>query len=368
MKVLHVLNELRPSGAETMLRLGAGPWQERGLELEVLSVGDAAGPYAAQLAEVGYRVHHHPLRPVHRFLPSYQRLLRAGRFDVVHVHPERANFLLAATARAVGRSAVVRTVHNVFSFRGRLRLERQIQRAVLRRLGVAHVAVGESVAEMERRNFRNPTRLIRNTYDVGRFRPASDTEREQARDGLGLSSGAFVVAVIGNCSEVKNHRVLFEALAHPLAPASTSLLHVGLENESATGERRLAEELGRGDRVRFMGFVEDIVPVLRAADCYAMPSRYEGLAVTALEMLGGGVPAILADVPGLKDLRPHVPDAWWIEPRAEPLAEALADIARLPDEHRARWSRQTAATIRDRFGVERHVTAYRELYQELTGR
>jgi len=363
-KVLHVLNELKPSGAERMLRLAAGPWLRDGLELEVLSTGSEPGPYASTLAEAGYVVHHIPLYPVQRFLTAYRQLLRDSRFTVVHVHPERANFLLAMMARTVGRAGVVRTVHNVFGFRGRLRLERRVQRAILRRAGVLHVSVGQSVAAMERESFGNPTVVVRNTFDEARFRPASQVERWQARAEFDVAAEQLLAVVVGNCSDVKNHQALIRAVALPPASAFR-VLHVGLEDEAATHERKLAEDLGLGDRVQFLGFIDDVPRLLHAADAFVMPSLYEGLSIAALETLACGLPSVLADVPGLRDLRPHVADAWWIAPVPESISIALEEIAAMSAADRIGWSSKTAATIRREFGVDRHVRGYLECYRKV---
>jgi glycosyltransferase involved in cell wall biosynthesis len=364
MRILHVLNELQPSGAETMLRLAAAPWREHGLELEILSVGDELGTYAGALRDAGYLIHHIPLEPVGPFVAAYRRLLRDRRYDVVHVHQERANLLLAGFARTIGRAGVVRTVHNVFAFDGRLRLERRLQRAVLRGLGVIHVAIGDSVQASERRRFGNRTVRVLNTYDEDRFHLPAPGERQAARRRYGLGESDFVVAVVGNCSRVKNHEALLRALALPGTPVA-QLLHVGLEDEAQTGERRLAEQLGLGEGTRFLGFVEDVASVFHAADCFAMPSLYEGVGIAALETLACGVPAVLADVPGLRDLREHVPDAWWVEPRPEPVARALAEAAELDADASRAWGETAATAVRETFGVQRHVEGYLNVYRSV---
>ncbi|WP_052667109.1 glycosyltransferase [Nitriliruptor alkaliphilus] len=367
MKILHVLNEIRPSGAETMLRIAAEPWKERGLDLEVLSVGNDVGPYAPTLARAGYRIHHIPLYPVGHFVSAYVRLQRTGRYDVVHVHPERANFLLAAVPRVISRAGVIRTIHTVFAFEGRLRLERRLQRALLRSTGVVHVAIGASVESSERRRFGNRTVRVVNTFDEARFRPATAMERRRARSQLDLRDEDFVVVVLGNCAQVKNHAALIEALAMPAAPAAT-LLHVGIEREAETGERELVDRHGLSGQVEFLGFVDDVPAILQAADCFAMPSHHEGFPVAALEALGCGIPSVLADVPGLRDLRPHLPFAWWVAPHPEPIAGALAEVARMDGGSRQHWVDRAAAMVRDQFGVEAYVDAYRQLYREVARR
>lgn len=364
MRVLHVLNRLRPSGAETMLRLAAGPWQREGVELEIMCLGSELGEYAPSLLDVGYRIHHLPLRPVHRFVPSFMSFLWAGDYDIIHVHPERANIAIATAARFVGRAGVVRTIHSNFNFEGKLRWKRRMQRAFLQRSGVRHVAIGESVAETEMTTFDNPTSVIFNTFDEHRFRPPLQEEREQARTALGLADPELAVVMVGNCSRTKNHRAVFEALALPSAPP-VRLFHVGIEDEESFGERQLVAQLGLSDRVDFLGFHGDVPSLLHAADCFVMPSHYEGMSIAGLEALACGVPCILADVVGLRDLRAHVPDIWWVTPDPASIADALAGVAELDEEQLHRWRMTTAPLIRERFGIARHSSAYLKLYREL---
>jgi glycosyltransferase involved in cell wall biosynthesis len=122
------------------------------------------------------------------------------------------------------------------------------------------------------------------------------------------------------------------------------------------------------ERLVFQGFVDDVVPLLHAADAYVMPSLYEGLSVAALEMLGGGLPAVLADVPGISDLRQHIPDAIWVDPTPASVAAGLERVSQLSASDRQRWSTETAARVRDIFGVERFAQEYVRLYEELARR
>lgn len=364
MKVLHILNEILPSGAETMLRLAAPSWIQHGVELHALSVGSVVGTFAPSLEEAGFQIHHLPLVPANRFVPLFVKHLRQGRYDVVHIHPERANVMFAVLARVVVRAGVVRTVHNNFAFAGRLGLERRIQRALLRSLGVIHVSVGESVAATETRHFGNRTVLVHNMFDEARFRPPTREERRIAREMLGLGPSEFAVLIIGNCSAVKNHHAVFEALALTGIP-EFRVLHAGLEVEDLMGERALIDRLGLTGHVSFLGFVADVPKLLHAADCFAMPSLYEGFSVSALEMLGGGLPSVLADVPGLRDLKRHAPGAWWVPPEASVIAAALEEIAALGAEERRARAEATARMIRESFGVSQHVDKYLRIYRRV---
>jgi glycosyltransferase involved in cell wall biosynthesis len=355
--VLRVLAELRPSGVEANLRATAPFWPHHGVEIEILATGASLGPYAPVLAETGYRIHHIPLHPAGRFAPRFLSLVRAGGYDVVHVHPERANVFVAGLARVTGRP-VVRSVHNVFAYQGWLRRERLIQRAVLRRLGIIHVAVSTSVAAAEWRYFRNPTHRIFNCYDDTRFRPPSAEERATSRRALGVNDGDVVLASVGNCSPVKNHAAVLRALPFVGTDVPVVYVHVGLEQADAR-ERAEARALGLGGAARFLGQVNDVSAVLAAADIFVMPSRYEGLANAALEALGCGLPAILSDVPGLRDLADLVPGIRWATPEPVAIAKAIAEAVASPSQD----SRAAVASAaREHFGIEAHVARYADLY------
>lgn len=347
-----------------MLRLAAPYWQAACCELEVLSLGDDVGPYAAALAEAGMLIHHIPLRPVVPFLLHFSRLLRRGSYDIVHVHTERANFFLMVLARLFAGKNVIRTIHSVFDFRGRLQLERRLQRRVLRHVGAIHVAVSPSVCDAELRNFGNRTITIPNTYDDQRFRPPTPAERQIARQHFEIEGDEFVAAMVGNCGWVKNHEAVIRAIALPEMP-TIRVLHAGFDADAEPREQKLAEQLDVADQVNFLGFVDDVPGLLHAADCFVMPSHYEGFGVAAAEAMACGLVPVLADVPGLCDFREDVPGVRWAQPRADSLGNALAQIARLsPDERLAGASRASKA-VATKFGLEKHSTLYLKLYETL---
>jgi glycosyltransferase involved in cell wall biosynthesis len=58
--------------------------------------------------------------------------------------------------------------------------------------------------------------------------------------------------------------------------------------------KRLAADLGVADRVRFLGWVDDVRPLLAAATVCVMPSRFEPLGNVVLEAWTQGVPMVAA--------------------------------------------------------------------------
>lgn len=361
-RVLHVLNELRPSGAEVMLRSAAAQWEVHGIEADVLAVAPTPGVFAEDLRSAGYGVLHDGA-PLRRVPARLRHLVATGRYDVVHLHAERGNFYFALAALSAG-AAVVRTVHGIFGFQGLLRAERTLQRLILSRVGVLHVCVGSSTADNERRRFGNPSEIVENWYD-GSFRPPTPQERVRARTALGLDHRDMVAVSVGNCAPVKRHEAILEAMAHPAGPPHLVYLHVG-EEDVECSERGLAARLGVADRVRFLGRGHPLT-ALHAADVFVMPSVREGLGLAAVEALATGLPAVLADAPGLRDVAGASPAASLTDVAPEHLAAAISSAARPPLGVRAGAGGESR-TLQDRFGMPRGVARYAEVYQRTARR
>jgi len=64
----------------------------------------------------------------------------------------------------------------------------------------------------------------------------------------------------------------------------------------------LAEELGVGSKVLFLGYREDVSELYSIFDVYCLPSLYEGMPITILEAMASGVPIAATDVLGINGL------------------------------------------------------------------
>ncbi len=365
LKVLHVLAELRPSGAEVLLRSAAPFFADHGVECDILATGKVVGDYAPALQAAGYRIHHIPYAPTVEFFTSVARFAKRGGFDVVHLHSERAFIAYVLAARRVGVRNLVRTVHNTFQFDGFLRLRRGIERRLAERLGVRFVAISDGVDRNERRRFGTAPVVIQNWFDSRHFQPPTAQQRDRARVSLGIGPDEYALITVGHCSEVKNHGALIAALAR-FDAVRWRYLHVGLE-QAGQPERALALQLGVLERIEFVGARDDVRPLLHAADLYLMPSRYEGFGIAAVEALATGLPALLADVPGLGDLRQHLPDLVYCEPQVDDIAAALAPFLAAGVGADAGAARRSQ-TVHELFGAAGGARAYCELYARVAGR
>jgi glycosyltransferase involved in cell wall biosynthesis len=209
-------------------------------------------------------------------------------------------------------------------------------------------------------------------YD-GLPRAAGRGDRTRARAQFGLEPDDFVVALLGRISAWKGQDLLARALAEPaLAERPVVGLIAGSPWPGAEGPlrklERLTEELELGDRLRLVGFRDDIGTLFAAADAVAVPStRQEPFGLVALEAAAAGLPVVAAAHGGLPEIIRHEETGLLVEPN-DPAALAAA-LRRLADDRDAAAAMGAAAAVdvTARFRPGATVAAVETLYDELLG-
>lgn len=304
MKLLHILNEINFSGAEVMLNLAAPIFKENGFELHALSTGNNIGDYAEVLEKAGYKINHIPFSKHPKYFWRLYKELKKEKFDVVHIHPEKAFVWHALIAKIAGAKIIVRTVHSIFNFNGILRIRKYFARWFAREiLKIKFHSISDSVQQVEEDNFSNPTKKIYNWIDERKFYPVNSLgEKKELRKRLGISEDKFVIISVGACSPVKRHYFIIEALKKIIEKVPNVVyLHLG-SGELLNDEMELAQKLGVIDNIIFAGQKENVRDYLAASDLFVMVSEYEGLGNSALEAMFCGLPLIVYDTYGLRDV------------------------------------------------------------------
>jgi glycosyltransferase involved in cell wall biosynthesis len=159
--------------------------------------------------------------------------------------------------------------------------------------------------------------------DLDRFTLA---DRAIAKAAKGLSGP--VIATLGALIPRKGQALVIEALAR--LPGATLLL-IG-EGPDRPALLALAARLGMTDRVRLLGSVPhaDLPGWLAACDVMALPSASEGLANAWVEALACGVPLVISEAGGARELidRPEAGRIVAREPGA--IREAIAALLATP--------------------------------------
>lgn len=121
----------------------------------------------------------------------------------------------------------------------------------------------------------------------------NDEIRDRIRKELDLMD-SFVIGNVGRLRPQKNHTYLMDIFKAVSDMDSTAVLVCAGNGELEDCIKEKAKRLGIADRIKFLGFRNDVNDIMQAFDLLVMPSLFEGLPVTGVEAQAIGIPALFA--------------------------------------------------------------------------
>jgi sugar transferase (PEP-CTERM/EpsH1 system associated) len=213
-----------------------------------------------------------------------------------------------------------------------------------------------------------PARRIHQIYngvDAVRFQPAAGVRA--ALPGCPFDApGHWLIGTVGRMAAVKNQLLLARAFvrARTLDPGFAAVARLVLVGDGPLRAQALAvlQEGGSADAAWLPGERADVPDVMRALDCFVLPSLAEGISNTILEAMASGLPVVATAVGGNAEL---VDDGRTgrVVPNNDTEAMAAALLALWRDQGRtAAMGAAGRAEVEKRFSLQAMVAAYQNLY------
>lgn len=197
------------------------------------------------------------------------------------------------------------------------------------------IAVSDHVAEALRASSVPATRVttVYNGIDAPTLIAEGQVAGSRVRAELGIPATAPLVLMVANIRRWKGQHVVLQALTH-LPPALRSTVHLIFVGGTASGDlsyagelRETVQRIGASERVRFLGWRDDIGALVSAADVALHASiTPEPFGRVVVEALAVGTPVIASSLGGPAEI--ITPDCGRLfDPTApETLAAALVEV------------------------------------------
>jgi len=328
---------------------------------EVLGAS-APGPWTAELEQEG--ITHVSIPALRRSwspaadmraLIDLVKAFRRHRPLIVHTHTPKAGVLGRVGARIAGVPLVVNTVHGLYGY-DRPGLRRWIPlllEGMAARFSDFEFCQSQEDLDTLRRLHAvgvDRSAYLGNGVDLSRFNPAI-IDRTEARERLGIGPDSVVVGTVGRLVWEKGYREFF-AMADRFQRLGRHVdvlvagPHEPVKRDAVPGN--VIDDLSRQGTVRFLGMRADIPWVYRAMDIFVLPSYREGFPRSAVEAAAMGLPLVLTDIRGCREVVREGSNGFLIPPKD---ADALFDrVERLT----------TDLDLRTRLGLESRRRALAE--------
>lgn len=236
-------------------------------------------------------------------------IVRNERFDIVHCHGARANFIAASVKSKIG-VPLVTTMHSDYrlDFDG---VYRKITYTTLNILSLAkidyYIAVSSSFKKMlVNRNFE-PNRIFTVYNGMDYCAPFSYESKSDflSRFSIIENKDELFVGIIGRHDFVKGHDIFMRGCVKLAKKIKNVRFLLAGSGDGEKALKEIAEKEGLSDRFVFCGFIKDIYSFINAIDVNCITSRSESFPYMLLEGARlkkatvssnvGGIPDIITD-------------------------------------------------------------------------
>lgn len=325
------------------------------------------------------KIHAHPIpiekSPIHlaanfRAFRQVRRLIDREGIDLIHCHNPMGGVVARLAARFSRRKPrVIYTAHGLHYYEGAPKINwllfYPVERALARCTNCIITINSEDCESAKKLHLRQGG-IVRQIHGVGvdmeRFQPRPEM-REVVRSGLGIPEDGFHIVTAAELNENKNQSLVIQALKR----LNDRGIYYTICGKGPCRQRleELIRQNGLEDRVRLLGYRTDMEDILQSADCFAFPSRREGLGIAAVEALACGIPVIASDNRGTKEyMQDGINGIVCPSDDLNVLCKALRKF-RTDPAYRARLGAQCRPSVA-RFDISDTDARMRSIYKEVT--
>ena len=216
-------------------------------------------------------------------------------YKILHSHSRSHASIYLPIARKYGLKTIIHS-HNTSNGSGIKAIVKNIMQYPLRFQADYYIGCSIKAGEWlfgERIINSDKFFVLNNAIDADKYR-FNEKIREEYRKEFNVIDKTVYLQV-GSLSKQKNHLFSIEVFNKLSKVKDNVVLYVAGVGDLKQDIEVKIKEYGLEEKVILLGRRSDISNLLQMADCYIMPSIYEGLSVAAVEAEASGITCILSD-------------------------------------------------------------------------
>lgn len=297
-----------------------------------------------------------------------KKLIQNERYDLVHTHTPVASALVRSACINLKKVKVIYTAHGFHFFRGAPLINKIIYSSVEKILG----RWTDTLITMNEEDFKNAKKMKLRTdssayyvngvgIDLSKFKPQTDNNKSKLRAEYGYKESDCILIYVAELSYRKNQELLINAISMiKNRVPNIKLLLVG-RGPLKEKYKEQVNKLGLEGIVEFLGFRTDISNLMIISDIAVSSSRQEGLPVNVMEAMATGLPLVVTNSRGNRDLVNHGENGFVVENNnAIQFSNAIEKII-MSNELKKEFSKSSLKLVQT-YAIERVIEEMREVY------
>ncbi|MBR6961298.1 glycosyltransferase [Candidatus Saccharibacteria bacterium] len=295
-----------------------------------------------------------------------KKLINENHYDAIHTHTPVGSIVTRWAAKKARKhgTKVIYTCHGFHFYDGApkknwliyYRAERQAAKFT-----DLLITINREDYKRAKKDFECPVEMIDGVgVDTARFAKTTKKEQAEARAKYGLGADDFVICYLAEFTKNKNQHMLVEAAAPILKENSKlKLLFLG-EGPCLDEVKELAENLGVSKQCLFPGYIRDeYAALVQSCNLYTSLSIREGLGLGVLEALYCGLPIIVTDNRGHRDIVDGNKKYLVSATDTAALTKKLREAIRYPEEYKLAFPK--------RYTLSNSLSEMKAIYEEILG-
>jgi glycosyltransferase EpsD len=236
-----------------------------------------------------------------------KKLIASGEYQLVHTHTPVASFLTRLACRNISNIKVLYTVHGFHFFKGAPLINWLLYYPIekwLSKYTDCLITINDEDYELavNKLKARSVKKVPGVGVDLNKFVPQKLEKKKELRKQYGYSDDDFILIYVGELNYNK-HQDLLIKVVHVLKNKipNIKLLLVG-DGRLIEDYKQQVINLKLEDYIHFLGYRKDVPNLMAIADVAVSASRREGLPVNVMEAMATGLPLVVTDCRGNRDL------------------------------------------------------------------
>ena len=296
MNVLHFLSSFTQGGLEKLLLYFV---KASGKDVTVVIMNNLVDEYLKQeLLKTGYKIyflgrkegHKHP-----KYLFQLLKIIKENDINIIHSHTPGSMMWSILCKILKPKLKVIYTIHSSADVKTWGMIKRIGNRTIVDR----NIAISEDILND----------CVKNKLKAVKIYNGIDTKKWIRAQG---DANPFSIIHVGRIvHHIKGQDLIIKALKECKDKGMKFTCNfVGgeideIKNSSFEYLKKLNEDSGLSEEIKFLGNREDVPELLAQADLFILASRYEGLPLSLLEAMAAGLPVIASNISGSSELIEH---------------------------------------------------------------